>query len=116
MKKWTVALITVVLLTFALSTTANAAQSRALSPSVTLYFEGTTAYCNAVVIDVGKSLNINMELWHGDVLVDSWPSSGEGKAVAEGSCQVVKGQTYTLIVTGTTNGKPFSSTPFSRIC
>ena len=41
--------------------------------------------------------------------INSWSGSGKGKVILEGTCQVVKGQTYTLIVTGTSNGVSFSS-------
>lgn len=99
-----------------LSITANAVQMRILRPTVTLSFSGTTANCSAIVTDAGKELVITLELWHGDDLVDSWPASGNGKVAVQGSCRVVKGETYTLIVTGTANGSPFSSTPFSRTC
>ena len=106
----------VVALLLMLSITANAVQMRILSPRVTLSFSGTTANCSAIVTDAGKELVITLELWHGDDLVDSWPASGNGKVAVQGSCRVVKGETYTLIVTGTADGSPFSSTPFSRTC
>lgn len=116
MKKFTVGLIAVLVLMLAYPITANAAQPRTLVPNVTLRFDGTTAYCSASVIDSGKELNITMQLWRGNVLVDSWPASGKGMVSVEGNCQVVKGQTYTLVVTGTTNGTSFSSTPLSKTC
>ena len=110
MKKWVMGLVATLLLTCAFPIAAIATQPRALAPSVTLNFNGTTAYCSAVVIDVGKTLDVKMELRHGNVVIGSWSASDEGMVA------IVKGQTYTLIVTGTTNGKPFSSTPFSRTC
>lgn len=116
MKKRAAGFIVALLFILMLPTTSSATQMRALRPSVSLRFEGTTAHCSAIVTDIGKDLNVNMELWNGDVLVNSWPASGVGSVAVEGSCQVVKGQTYTLVVTGTTNGKSFSSTPFSRTC
>ena len=116
MKKWVMGLVATLLLSCAFPIAAIATQPRALAPSVTLNFNGTTAYCSAVVIDVGKTLDVKMELRHGNVVIGSWSASDEGMVAIEGKCPVVKGQTYTLIVTGTTNGKPFSSTPFSRTC
>lgn len=116
MKKITLGLIAALVLALTLPITATAAQTRALSSSEELRFDGTTAYCSAVVIDVGKELNITMELWRGNVLVNSWSASGKGAASVEGNCQVVKGQTYTLVVTGTTDGKSFSRTPISKTC
>ncbi len=114
MKKWVISFIVALSFLLVFPIEANAAQQRALRPSVTLYYEDNTAYCSAIVTDPGKKLNITLELWHEETLVNSWTAKGEGKAFVEGNCKVVKGQTYTLIVTGTTNGTPFSSTPFSR--
>ena len=92
-----------------LTVTANAVQMRSLWPTVSLFFSGTTANCNATVTDAGKELVVTLELWHGDDLVDSWPASGTGSVS-------VKGETYTLIVTGTADGKSFSSPPVSKTC
>lgn len=116
MKKWMLGLIAALLLTAAFPISANAVEARALTPNVTLYFEGTTAYCTAVVLDGLRDLNVTMTLWHGNTRVGSWSGSGRGYVFLEGNCPVVKGETYTLIVTGTTNGVSFSSTPFSRVC
>lgn len=116
MKRWMFGLIAGLLLVAALPISANAVEARALTPNVILDFKGTTAYCTAVVLDGNRNLNITMTLWHGNTSVGSWSGSGKGYVFLEGNCQVVKGQTYTLIVTGTSNGVPFSSTPFSRVC
>lgn len=116
MKKWMLGLIAGLLLTAALPISAGAVEARALTPNVILDFKDTTAYCTAVVLDGTKNLNVTMTLWHGNTRVGSWSGSGNGRVSLRGTCQVVKGQTYTLIVTGTSNGVPFSSTPFSRVC
>ncbi len=116
MKKWMLGLIAGLLLVAALPISAYAVEARGLSRNVTLDFKGTTAYCTAVVFDSSNNLNATMTLWHGNTSVGSWSGSGKGYVVLEGNCQVVKGETYTLIVTGTSNGVPFSSTPFSRVC
>ena len=114
MKRKVIGMTAVLLLM--LSITANAVQMRALSPRVTLSFNGTTANCSATVTDAGKELDVTLQLWHGNVLIDSWPASGTGMVFVQGSSKVIKGETYTLIVTGTSDGKSFSSTPFSRTC
>ena len=107
---------TIAVLCLLLSATANAVQMRSLRPTLSLSFSGTTANCSATVTDAGKELDVTLELWHGDKLVDSWPASGTGMVSVKGSCGVVKGETYTLIVTGTADGKAFSSAPFSKTC
>lgn len=116
MKKWMLGLIAGLLLTVALPISASAVEARALTPNVTLRFEGTKAYCSTIVMDGVRDLEITMTLWNGSTKVGSWSGSGNGYVVLNGTCQVVKGQTYTLIVTGTSNGVSFSSTPFSRVC
>ncbi len=116
MKRWILGLIAGLLLVAALPISAGAVEARALTPNVTLYFEGTKAHCTAVVLDGVRDLNVTMTLWHGSTSVGSWSGSGRGYVALEGTCQAVKGETYTLIVTGTSNGVPFSSTPFSRVC
>lgn len=99
-----------------LSVAANTVQMRIIRPTLSLSFSGTTANCSATVTDAGKELDVTLQLWHGNVLIDSWPASGTGMVFVQGSSKVIKGETYTLIVTGTSDGKSFSSTPFSRTC
>lgn len=50
---------------------ARVVEAHALTPNVTLYFEGTTAYCTAVVLDGVRDLNVTMTLWHGSTNVGS---------------------------------------------
>lgn len=69
-----------------------------------------------MTLDGINNLNATMTLWHGNTSVGSWFGSGKGFVALEGNCPAVKGETYALIVTGTSNGVPFSSTPFSQVC
>lgn len=114
MRKKTVGIIAA--LFFVLAITASAVQMRMVRPTVYLTFNRTTANCSAMVTSAGDELDVTLELWHGDTLVDSWSASGSGSVAVEGSCRVIKGETYTLIVTGTASGRSFSSPPLSRTC
>ena len=58
--------------------------------SGSLTFSGTTATCSGSVSDLNKTIY--------------------------GTCTVTKGQSYTLIISGTVNGIPFSTTPLTKTC
>lgn len=104
-------------LVFMFSITANAVQMRNTAPLLSLSFDGTTAKCYAYITDdKGKEMDVTLELWQGNELIDSWSASGTGTVTIKGSCRVVKGKTYTLIVTGTANGASFSSPSISKTC
>ena len=81
-----------------------------------LSFSGTTANCYGSVTDLGKYIVATMTLTHNGSTVGSWSKSGTSVVVITGSCQVVSGETYTLVVSGTADGVPFSTTPFTRTC
>ena len=80
------------------------------------YFIGTTAYCSGNVTDPNKSIVATMTLSHGSSVVGSWGGSGTSSVDLEGNCAVAKGQSYTLVISGTVNGTPFSTTPVTKTC
>jgi len=114
MKKRGIALFLALLLVFSIS--ANAAQTRDQRASLSLSFSGTTANCSVYVVEPGVNITAVLSLWNGSTLVDSWSGSGATALVVSGSCPVVKGQTYTLKVTGTINGVLFVGTPVTATC
>ena len=81
-----------------------------------LSFSGTTANCSGTVLDSGKYIVATMRLTHNGTTVASWSKSGTSVVVLSGSCSVVSGQSYTLVISGTSDGVPFSTTPFTRTC
>ena len=87
-----------------------------LSVHGSLSFNGTTANCSGTVSDPGKYIVATMKLTHNGSTVGSWSKSGTSVVVITGSCQVVSGETYTLVISGTSDGVPFSTTPFTRTC
>ena len=107
-------IILVVALCFLLSNPVCAAMKKTYVPSLT--FNGTTANCYISVTEIGKSINITLELWHGNTLVDSWSKSGTTYVRIDEYCTVTSGYTYTLIVTGTIGGTTISCTPVTNTC
>lgn len=81
-----------------------------------LTFSGTTAYCSGSVDDLNKSIVATMTLSHGGSTVASWSRSGTSYVDFYGTCTVVKGLSYTLVISGTVDGVPFSTTPITKTC
>lgn len=103
-------------LVLVMTMTAHAAPARAPRPNGSLIFNGTTATCSTTLSDFGKEIDVELQLWQGSTLAASWPASGTSKVSVEGTCRVTKGQTYSMIVTGTINGQAYTSAPVSKTC
>lgn len=116
MKKSFVAMILILTMLVALGTSASAAEPRATQVTPELSFSGTTAYCKVTVTALGKQIVATLELWNGNTLVDSWTASASTRLVINETCTVIKGQTYTLKVSGTIGGVAFEGTPVSAKC
>lgn len=84
--------------------------------SGSLTFSGTTATCSGSVSDLNKTIVATMTLYHGSTPIASWSESGTSYVDFYGTCTVTKGQSYTLIISGTVNGIPFSTTPLTKTC
>lgn len=104
-----ISLATIVVFVFVLCVPASAVEARAVTPNLDLTFEGTTAHCKATVTGPGKSIDATMVLKQGSTVIDSWSGTGTSIVSLEGKHTVTKGTTYTLEVSGTANGTPFSS-------
>lgn len=103
-------------LALVMTMTVHAAPARTPRPNGSLTFNGTTATCSTTLSDYGKELDVELQLWQGSTLVASWPASGTSKVSVEGTCQVTKGQTYSLVVTGTAGSSDFSITLATKTC
>lgn len=114
MKKRIIPLI--IIFVFLLSISANAVEARATTIIPSLTFDGTTATCMVSVIDTGKSIKVTLELWCGNDFIDSWSESGTSRVIISEECSVIKGNTYTLKVSGTVDGKNFTGQPVSGKC
>lgn len=81
-----------------------------------LTFSGTTAYCSGSVSDLNKYIVATMTLSQGGAPVASWLRTGTSYVDFYGTCTVVKGLSYTLVISGTVDGVPFSTTPITKTC
>ena len=86
----------------------SAMDARSVNPQLMLSFDGTTAICQAVIISAGDAITATMVLKQGNHVVDSWTVSGTSVVQLNKECSVTKGVTYTLELTGTADGVPFS--------
>lgn len=82
----------------------------------TLSISGTTATCSVSVSRAEGDIDVTLELWCGKTLVDSWSNSGTGYVKIKETCKVSRGNTYTLIASGTVNGSPFEAPPVEKTC
>lgn len=112
MKK--LATLTILLLFLFSCVTAYAAEPRAVSARPSLSFSGTTATCKVYIASSGH-INATLSLWQGNTLVDEWSDSGDSILSINGTCNVSKGKTYTLTVTGTADGETISGS-ISKYC
>ena len=116
MKKRVLAAVLILVLAISMCTSAFAVSPRATTFSPTITFSGTTANCRVNIVEAGKYIDANLELWYGNTLVDSWPGSGTSVVRITGSCNVVSGRTYTLKVTGTVGGDTITASSVNATC
>ncbi len=93
-----------------------AAEPRYSVSQPTLTFSGTTASCIFSYVKYGKYIEVTMELWYGNTLMDSWTAEGNHTVSLSETCSVVRGRTYTLKITGTVGGEAISCTPVTKTC
>ena len=106
MKKRVVAMVLVLL--FALSMTAYAAESRASGYTPNLTFDGTTANCKVLISEPGAEIEVTLTLYRTLSRIGSWSASGTSYVVINEECEVKNGLEYRLVATGTIDGIPFS--------
>lgn len=80
----------------------------------TLSFSGTTAECSVRVVNNQADIEVVLELWENENLIDSWAASGRSYVSIDETCRVVRGRTYTLKAYGTFNGVSFSETTVTK--
>lgn len=116
MKRKFVAVILILTMLAALGINASAAEARATRVTPVLTFDGTSANCEVRITEFGKRIEATLELWQGNTLIDSWTGSASNRLIISETCTVVRGQTYTLKVSGTIGGEAFEGTPVSARC
>ena len=83
-------------------------------PDIT--FNGTEADCN-VRITASKATDrivATMELWQGTTLIDSWNGNGLWTLKLNGTADVQKNKTYTLVIEYSINGVKQTPATYSR--
>lgn len=113
MKKKVISLV--IILVIILSFSAYALEQwAAVVPSLSI--SGTTATCGVTISQAEADIDVTLELWCGKTFIDSWSTSGRGYAKIRETCKVSRGNTYTLIASGTIDGEPFESAPVEKTC
>lgn len=114
MKKRVFAFLLVMVVAFALVIPAYGAQPRALQIYPSLSFSGKIATCGVRVIGDNSTDKISavLELWNGNLKLESWNVSGTYYINFSDTTSVTKGESYVLKVYVTINGvsKPMVST------
>ncbi len=105
MKK-TFSLMMVAVLIFSMATVAQAANSRALSITSSLYFDDTTAICSASAS--GNTFKdyivLTVKYWRSGVVMESWTVRGYGYVSLSETAPAAHGIYYTMTVDVTFNG------------
>ena len=104
MKKRILILSALFILVFTMS--AQALEPRTTTSKPILSFSGMTAYCAVECAGESTSdeVKATLTLYQGTTYVDSWSGSGKGCASLSGSCKVMRGKTYKLVLTYSVNG------------
>ena len=105
-----------IMLTGFFSMTAEAAESRVATVNPYLSFSGTTANCSVSVTAFGKDISVTMQLCQGDTVLKTWYGSGRSVVSLSEEKSVVRGNTYTLKVSGTIGGEAFDGAPVTCKC
>ena len=114
MRKRIFSLIVVLALLLTVSVPAYALET-ATSATPYLTLNSNSALCEVVVKDSsGAYIEVTMELWSGVDLFDVWTGEGVGVVTVTGSCPIVNGYPYTLVVYGTADGIPFECDPVTK--
>ena len=95
---------------------AAAAETRSNNQVPSLSFDGTTANCSVSIMAIGKSITASLELWRDNIRVAKWSDSATSRLIISEEHSVTSGETYTLKVSGTIDGEPFTGTPVTRTC
>ena len=101
-----------------LSMTVIAAETRASVRRPALTFSGSTATCACSISgdSSGDEIEIDVYLYMGSTLVESWSDSGYGDIDFEETCTVTRRKTYKLTVVATINGEEQSPVSVTATC
>lgn len=104
------------ILALILAIPAYAASTRAIMVAPDITFVGTEAECTVRITANNASDRIvaTMELWQGSTFVDSWSGNGQWTLKLNGTADVQRNKTYTLVVDYSINGIPQTPATFSK--
>ena len=108
-----IALLLAIILVISAPLTVSAA-TYVLTVKPQIAFSGTTATCEVTVVgnNMSEYIEVEMKLMHGNTCLATWYKDSYGYVNLEKTATVVKGQTYTVVVTVTVNG--VTRTPVSQ--
>ena len=98
--------VLVLLLVCILSAQAVQATGQKMDMKPVLSFNGTTATCSGVCRGNASTdiVDITLTLYQEETCIDSWSSSGTGRAILSEECKVISGKTYRLEMVCSING------------
>jgi len=107
-----------VILAMMLTVPAFAAQLRSAAVYPNLSFNGTTATCMVSVEGERATdrIEVDMELWEGNVRKNMWSTSGTEYIEFERTASVTRGRTYTLKAYATVNGRDLPMSSVTKTC
>lgn len=107
----------VALAALVLTISAQAAEPRAISPKLDLFFNGTTARCSVICSGTSSdTIEATLTLYQGTSYVDSWSKSGRGRVSLSGESEAKSGTSYKLVLTYSINGESQSSISTTKTC
>ncbi len=75
---------------------------------------GSTATCSVKLTAPGKLIDATLTLTQGSTVIASWSDSAVGTLTLSGTATVTSGLTYTLTVSGTIDGVPFTPASITK--
>lgn len=111
-------LLASIIMVLLLATPAYATLTRGSTIAPTLTFTNTTANCGVTIFDGSDNAKITavISLKSGNDCIESWERSAVGYFYFNETVSVTRGQTYTLSVDATIDGKTFSTVSTSNTC
>ena len=94
----------------------SSAATTVVKAGVSLSFSGTSASCSGWVSEASNYIDATLELWDSNNVVASWSMDGMSYVSASGSASVVHGESYTLMIVGTSGGVSFTPASITKIC
>lgn len=111
-------LLASIIMVLLLATPTYAALAPRTTIAPTLTFTNTTATCGVTIFDGSSSAKITavISLKNGNDCIESWERSAVGYFYFNETVSVTRGQTYTLSVDATIDGKTYQTASTSNTC